>query len=59
LGLEVKMLTRHGAGGEAYVVFAGPFGAKRIPSVMEWLKTQGFTGVHVVAAPAGNQNSNE
>jgi serine/threonine protein kinase len=59
LGLEVKIVTRHGVGGEAFVVFAGPFGAKRIPSVMEWLKTQGFAGVHVVAAPAGNQNSSE
>jgi serine/threonine protein kinase len=59
LGLDVTVVTRHGAAGEFYVVFAGPFGAKRIPSVMEWLKTQGFAGVHAVAAPTGNQNSNE
>lgn len=59
LGLEVRIVTRHGAAGEFYVVFAGPFGAKRIPSVKEWLKTQGFIGVHEVAAPGGNQNSSE
>jgi serine/threonine protein kinase len=59
LGLDVTVVTRHGVGGEFYVVFAGPFGAKRVPSVMEWLKTQGFAGVHEVAAPAGNQNSSE
>lgn len=59
LGLDVTMVTRHGAGGEFYVVFAGPFGAKRIPSVMEWLKTQGFAGVHEVAPPAGKQNLSE
>jgi protein kinase-like protein len=59
LGLEVTVVTRHGLSGEFYVVFAGPFGDKRIPSVMEWLKTQGFVGVHEVTAPGGNQNSNE
>ena len=59
LGLDVTLVTRHGPAGEFYVVFAGPFGTKRIPSVMEWLKTQGFEGVHQVAAPGGNQNSNE
>jgi serine/threonine protein kinase len=59
LGLDVTLVTRHGPAGEFFVVFAGPFGAKRIPSVMEWLKTQGFVGVHEVAAPAGNQNSSE
>jgi len=59
LGLEVTVVTRHGLSGEFYVVFAGPFGGKRIPSVMEWLKTQGFVGVHEVTAPGGNQNSNE
>ena len=59
LGLEVTVVTRHGLSGEFYVVFAGPFGDKRIPSVMEWLKTQGFVGVHEVTAPGGNQSSNE
>lgn len=59
LGLDVTVVTRHGGGGEFYVVFAGPFGAKRVPSVMEWLRTQGFTGVHEVTPPAGKQNLSE
>jgi serine/threonine protein kinase len=59
LGLDVTVVTRHGVGGEFYVIFAGPFGAKRVPSVMEWLKTQGFAGVHEVAPPAGNENSSQ
>jgi serine/threonine protein kinase len=57
LGLEVRIVPRHGIAGEFYVVFAGPFGVKRIPSVKEWLKTQGFVGVHEVAAPGENQLS--
>jgi serine/threonine protein kinase len=59
LGLDVTMVTRHGLTGEFFVVFAGPFGDKRIPSVMEWLKTQGFVGVHEVSAPTSNQNSKD
>ena len=59
LGLDVTVVTRHGQAGEFYVVFAGPFGVKRVPSVMEWLKTQGFAGVHEVAPPAKNQNLSE
>jgi serine/threonine protein kinase len=57
LGLEVRIVPRHGIAGEFYVVFAGPFGVKRIPSVKEWLKTQGFIGVHEVAASGENQLS--
>jgi serine/threonine protein kinase len=59
LGLDATVVTRHGSSGEFYVVFAGPFGTKRVPSVMEWLKTQGFAGVHEVSPPGGNQNSSE
>jgi hypothetical protein len=56
LGLPVSIIPKHGAGGEAYVVFAGPFGAKRVPSVMEWLNSQGFKGVRVIPAPLANYN---
>jgi hypothetical protein len=58
LGLPVRIIPKHGLGGDAYVVFAGPFSQKRVPSVMEWLKTQGFENVRAVAAPAGGQNLN-
>ena len=59
LGLPVSIIPKHGAGGEAYVVFAGPFGAKRVPSVMEWLNSQGFKGVRVIPAPLANYNSKQ
>jgi len=58
LGLPAAIVAKHGAGGEAFVVFAGPFGAKRIASVTEWLKAQGFEGVHAVATPAPGVNQN-
>ena len=58
LGLPVRIVPEQGLSGEVYVVFAGPFSSKRVPSVMEWLKTQGFQGVHAVAAPTGTQNLN-
>jgi len=56
LGLPVSIIPKHGAGGEGFVVFAGPFGAKRVPSVMEWLNSQGFKGVRAIPAPLANYN---
>jgi serine/threonine protein kinase len=56
LGLPAAIVPRHGAGGDAFVVFSGPFGAKRIASITEWLKAQGFEGVHKVEGPAPNMN---
>ncbi|MGH9714910.1 MAG: serine/threonine protein kinase [Candidatus Acidiferrales bacterium] len=56
LGLPVRIVPKRGLGTEAYVVFAGPFPAKRVPSVLEWLKTQGFENVRSLPAPAGNRN---
>jgi serine/threonine protein kinase len=59
LGLPVHIVPRHGSGGDVYVLFAGPFAAKRVSSVTEWLKTQGFEGVHAVAGPAANPIQNQ
>jgi Protein kinase domain len=56
LGLPAAIVAKHGAAGDAFVVFAGPFGAKRIASVTEWLKAQGFEGVHAVATPGPGVN---
>jgi len=58
LGLPASIVPRHGVGGDAFVVFAGPFGAKRIESVTQWLKAQGFEGVHAVEGPAPNTHQN-
>jgi len=51
LGLPVAVIPRQNDTGEFYVVLTGPFGPERVPSVMDWLKTQGFPGVRVVKNP--------
>jgi serine/threonine protein kinase len=51
LGLPVAVIPRHTARGEFYVVLTGPFGPERVASVMEWLKTQGFSNVRLVKNP--------
>jgi serine/threonine protein kinase len=56
LGLPVAVIPKPALQGKAYVVFAGPVGAKRVPSVMEWLKAQGFENVRAVDPPAVNSN---
>jgi len=48
LGLPVTVIPRQNDKGNFYVVVTGPFGAKRIPSVIEWLQTQGFPNVRQV-----------
>jgi hypothetical protein len=56
LGLPVAVIPKPALVGKAYVVFAGPVGAKRVPSVLEWLKAQGFENVRAVDPPAVNSN---
>ena len=51
LGLPVAVIPRQNATGDFYVVLTGPFGPDRVPSVMDWLKTQGFLGVRLVKNP--------
>lgn len=46
LGLPVSVVPRRGLTGQFYIVVSGPFGPDRVTSVIDWLKTQGFTGVH-------------
>jgi hypothetical protein len=42
------VVPRHNEKGEFFVVVTGPFGAQRVPSVIEWLQTQGFPNVRQV-----------
>ncbi|MBZ5694550.1 MAG: serine/threonine protein kinase [Acidobacteriia bacterium] len=55
LGLPVAVIPRHNADTEFFVVLTGPFGPERVESVMDWLKTQGFSGVRLVKNPLGNE----
>jgi serine/threonine protein kinase len=51
LGLPVLVKPRDGPKGQFFVVFAGPFSQKNVPSVSQWLETQGFSNVRPVAIP--------
>ncbi len=56
LGLPVVVIPRHNDKGRFFVVLTGPFGEKRVPSVLQWLQTQGFPDVREVKAPTGALN---
>lgn len=60
LGLPVAVLPRRGLTGQFYVVVSGPFGPDRVTSVVDWLKTQGFAGVHPLSTvpPQNRQKPN-
>lgn len=54
LGLPVIVVPRNFGGHSFFVVLSGPFGPKRVESVMDWLKEQGFAGVRVLKNPLRN-----
>lgn len=56
LGLPVVVIPKHGLTGQFFVVFAGPVGTKRVPSVMQWLEAQGFRDVRAVGSPNAGHN---
>jgi serine/threonine protein kinase len=57
-GLPVAVVPRHTERGDFFAVFTGPFGAKRVPSVLQWLQTDGFPAAHQVGGLTGTQNQN-
>jgi hypothetical protein len=57
LGLAETVVPRHDPAGDFYIVYTGPFGAKRIPGVIQWLKALGFTNACEVRRP--DQQSNQ
>jgi serine/threonine protein kinase len=59
LGLPVAVVPRHTDRGDLFVVFTGPLGAKRVPSVSQWLQTQGFPNAHQVGGLTGTRNQNQ
>jgi serine/threonine protein kinase len=52
-GLPARSIPRHGFGGDFWIVVTGPFGAKRVSDMTQWLEAQGFRNVHEL--PAGRQ----
>jgi serine/threonine protein kinase len=59
LGLAVTVVPRHGPAGEFYIVYTGPFGAKRVPDITQWLEAQGFMNVRPAKRPNGNASPRE
>lgn len=59
LGLPAAVVPRHNQKGEFFVVVTGPFGAQRVPSVIEWLQTQGFPNVRQVPGFLSSLKQNE
>jgi hypothetical protein len=59
LGLPAFVIPRHTDNGDFFVVFTGPFGAKRMPSVLQWLETQGFPNARALGRKTGAQDPNE
>jgi hypothetical protein len=54
LGLTSVVIPRPAEGGKrVFVVFSGPFPPARIPSVIDWLRAQGFPNVREVKMPTG------
>lgn len=54
LGLTSVVVPRRMEGGKrGFIVLSGPFPAVRIPSVIDWLRTQGFQNVREVKIPTG------
>jgi len=62
LGLTALVMPRHNDKGEFFVVLTGPFGGKRLSSVLQWLQTQGFADAREIknpfGGPQGNRNQN-
>jgi hypothetical protein len=53
------VMPRQNDKGKFFVVLTGPFGAQRMPSVLQWLQTQGFPNAHPVKGSTGGQNQNQ
>lgn len=59
LGLPTVVIPRHTEKGSFFVVLTGPFGAKRMPSVLQWLQTQSFPNARPVSGQTATQNQNQ
>lgn len=57
LGMPAGVRTKHGPGGDFFVVYSGPFLNGEIASVMQKLEQKGYSNVHAIAisVPGGNE----
>ncbi|HTS11834.1 MAG TPA: protein kinase [Candidatus Limnocylindrales bacterium] len=57
-GLPVRAIQRTGLTGQFWVVVTGPYTAKRVSDVTQWLEAQGYRNVHEFELP-GTRNPTE
>lgn len=57
-GLPVAAIQRTGATGPFWIVVTGPFSAKRLSDVTQWLEAQGYRNVHEFKWPGGKPAAN-
>jgi serine/threonine protein kinase len=57
LGLHAVIVPRRGLSVEAFAVVAGPYGDKKIGSVVERLRAQGFYAAHIVSNPLATEGA--
>ncbi len=50
-GLSARVVPRQNLTGKFFVVWTGPFAAKSLPGVLDWLRAQGFEDARAVRTP--------
>jgi serine/threonine protein kinase len=58
LGLPALVVPRHGLAEDFFIVLSGPYDAKRIASVSQWLNDQGFQQVREFKWPPAKAGAN-
>ena len=50
-GLSARVVSRQNESGKFFVVWTGPFAAKSLPGIIDWLQAQGFAKARAVRTP--------
>ena len=50
-GLSARVVSRQNESGKFFVVWTGPFAAKSLPGILDWLRAQGFAKARAVRTP--------
>jgi len=50
-GLSARVVPRQNESGKFFVVWTGPFAAKSLPGILDWLQAQGFAKARAVRTP--------
>ena len=52
-GLSARVVSRRNASGKFFVVWTGPFAAKSLPGILDWLRAQGFSSARAIRSGSG------